>query len=184
MEETTDAESAESAAKKERPRRANDLGPVGGHVAANVLRLRKSLPMTTEQLAVKVSALGRPMRANTITKIEKEQRRVDVDDLVALSIALETRPDALLLPSTLVGDVQLSTERTVPAVAAWVWANGQVPLDLPKDDDGRAYNAFQTRAQPPGMGLFKNPNPLEYEPLISSSQEGGDGGEHSEATER
>lgn len=183
MEETTDAESAESAAKKERPRRANDLGPVGGHVAANVVRLRKSLPMTTEQLAAEVSALGRPMRANTITKIEKEQRRVDVDDLVALSIALDTRPEALLLPSTLVGDVQLSTERSVPATAAWLWANGQIPLDLPEDDDGRAYNAFQTRAQPPGLGLFKYP-PREYVPLTSSSQEEDTDGEHPETPER
>jgi hypothetical protein len=71
-----------------------------------------SLPLTTEQLTVKVTDYGRPMRANTITKIEKGQRRVDVGDPVALALALalETRPDALLLPPTIADDHLQLTE--------------------------------------------------------------------------
>ncbi|MEU9056875.1 helix-turn-helix transcriptional regulator [Streptomyces sp. NPDC048384] len=100
------------AQKRDRPRRANELGPTGARLAANLKALRESLPLTTEQLAVKVTDYGRPMRANTITKIEKGQRRVDVDDPVALALALETRPDALLLPPTIADDhLQLTEER-------------------------------------------------------------------------
>ena len=73
----------------ERPRRANELGPTGIRLAGNLRRIRASRPMTTEQLAERVTTLGRPMYANTITKIEKRQRRVDVDDLTALAAALQ-----------------------------------------------------------------------------------------------
>lgn len=81
-------------------RRANDLGPTGGHVAENVKRLRFVQHVTTETLAERVSGLGRPMHATTITKIERLQRRVDVDDLVALAAALNVTPTQLLDPPT------------------------------------------------------------------------------------
>lgn len=81
-------------------RRANDLGPTGGHVAENLKRLRFVQRVTTETLAERVSDLGRPMRANTITKIEKLQRRVDVDDLVALAAAFDVTAAQLLEPPT------------------------------------------------------------------------------------
>lgn len=69
-------------------RRANELGDAGIRFAENLRRVRISRPMTTERLAERVTELGRPMYANTITKIEKQQRRVDVDDLAALASAL------------------------------------------------------------------------------------------------
>ena len=82
----------------ERPRRANELGPTGIRLAGNPRRIRASRPMTTEQLAERVTTLGRPMYANTITKIEKRQRRVDVDDLTALAAALQVTVQRLLDP--------------------------------------------------------------------------------------
>ncbi len=81
-------------------RRANDLGPIGICVAENVRRMRSVQRVTTEQLAAHVSDLGRPMYANTITKIEKLLRRVDVDDLAALATALGVTPAQLLDPPT------------------------------------------------------------------------------------
>lgn len=81
-------------------RRANDLGPIGGHVAENLKRLRFVQRVTTEQLADRVCNLGRPMYGTTITKIEKLQRRVDVDDLAALAAALNVTPTQLLEPPT------------------------------------------------------------------------------------
>ena len=166
-----------------RTRRPNEIGPVGGHVAANVKRLRESLPLTTEQLAERTTNYGRPMRGNTITKIEKGQRRVDVDDLAALALALETRPDALLLPSTIVGEIQLAETLTVQAFSAWRWANGSGPLEIPEGDDGRTFNAFQTRAQPPGLGMFRY-KPEEIEEIFRPKSEEDTSGEHREAPER
>ncbi|MGW3186348.1 helix-turn-helix domain-containing protein [Streptomyces ardesiacus] len=139
-----------------RTRRANDLGPTGARVAENVKALRESLPLTTEQLAERVTAFGRPMRANTITKIEKQQRRVDVDDLMALALALESRPDYLLLPPTVVmEELELVEGMTVTAFYAWRWANGDRPLNLPEGDDGTEFNRFQMRAQPAGLRAWR-----------------------------
>ncbi|MEU4950023.1 helix-turn-helix domain-containing protein [Streptomyces lavendulae] len=166
-----------------RTRRTNEIGPMGAYVAANVKRLRESLPLTTEQLAERTTGYGRPMRGNTITKIEKGQRRVDVDDLTALALALETRPDALLLPGTIVGDIQLAETKTVPAYSAWRWANGTGPLELPDGDDGRAFNAFQTRAQPPGLGMFRY-KPEEIEDIFRPKSQEDTSGEHREEAER
>ena len=81
-------------------RRANELGLVGERVAENLKRLRSIQRVTTEQLAERVSGLGRPMYATTITKVEKLWRRVDVDDLVALATALGVTPAQLLEPPT------------------------------------------------------------------------------------
>lgn len=176
-------------AAKPATRRANELGPIGAYVAANLKSLRLSLPLTTEQLAERMASLGRPMHANAITKMEKQQRRVDVDDLVALAIALETRPDALLLPRTIVGEVQLAEPLSVSAIDAWQWANGNRPYDLPKDDDGRVYHEFQNRAQPLGMGNYRyKPEELGpgvwHEGKFHPMTEGDTSGEHRETPER
>jgi hypothetical protein len=57
---------------------------------------------------------------------------VDVDDLVALAVALETTPNRLLLPSAEVEHAsdmyQLTPSvREIPALL-WAWATGEVPL--------------------------------------------------------
>src|SRR3954454_23683106 len=41
---------------------------------------------------------GRPILASGLGKIESGERRVDVDDLVALAVALDVSPVRLLLP--------------------------------------------------------------------------------------
>lgn len=131
-----------------RPRRANELGPAGGRLAENVKAIRERLPLTTEQLAERVTGLGRPMRANTITKIEKGQRRVDIDDAVALAIALRVNLTTLVLPYTTKGTAQLTETTTIGASEAWDWADGKRPLRVPADDDGSALVDFQRHARP------------------------------------
>ncbi|MFI6334161.1 helix-turn-helix domain-containing protein [Streptomyces sp. NPDC050535] len=123
----------------------------------NLKALRESMQLTTEQLADQVTRLGRPMRANTITKIEKGQRRVDVDDLMALAVALDTSPGRLLMPPTLVGDVELTSGKTVSALDAWMWAAFRRPLDVPEGDDGTALVEHQVRSLPVGLRRFGEP---------------------------
>lgn len=131
-----------------RPRRANELGPTGSRLAENLKAIRERMPLTTEQLAERVTDLGRPMRANTITKIEKGQRRVDIDDAVALAVALRVNLSTLTLPYTTKGMVQLTEGTTVPAADAWDWSDGRRPLHVPEGDDGSALVDFQRHARP------------------------------------
>ncbi|MBV2364277.1 hypothetical protein [Streptomonospora nanhaiensis] len=81
------------------------------------------------------------LSADAIKKIEAAAnpeatvvRRVDVDELVVLAVALGVNPSALLLPPTLAGDAELTGCPSVPSSAAWAWADGAAPLTGDPDD--------------------------------------------------
>lgn len=102
----------------------------------NLAALRKERRMTTGALSERLSALGRPILANGITKIEKGTRRVDTDDLVALAVALDTTPNRLLLPGASNGElVELTASTRVSWEIAWKWADGDEPLPSGIVDD-------------------------------------------------
>lgn len=110
--------------------RAVETGPTGDRVAANVFALRRARGLNQPQLAASMEAAGRPVHATAISKIEQQDRRVDVDDLVALAIALGVSPNRLLLPARPDESKQaeLTPDVTVTADEAWKWALGLQPL--------------------------------------------------------
>ena len=112
------------------------LGPTGEQVQANVQRLREARGMSKKQLADRVTELGRVMAPLAISRIEAGTRRVDADDLAALAIALRVSPATLLLPWVERADeiVEVTGAGSVPAAAAWLWAEGIRPLILSKTD--------------------------------------------------
>jgi transcriptional regulator with XRE-family HTH domain len=120
-------------------------------VAKNLRDVRK---VSVRELAARLKQLGRPLYASAISKIELGQRRIDVDELVAISIALDVSPNLLLIGpradwnedvqltegSTKVETGEVDTEPS--AAKAWKWARGIEPLDagggtrpLPEDDE-------------------------------------------------
>lgn len=117
-------------------------GPINQYVGRNLLRVRNDRETpegkraTTAYVAESVSALGVPMTASTVTKIEKGLRRVTVDELVALAAVLDVSPVTLLLPdvdsvTNIEADVintskpvQLTENVSVPWEIAWRWAHG------------------------------------------------------------
>lgn len=140
-------------------RQVNGVGPTGMTVARNVARLRNARGLTTVQLAKLLEDAGRPITASSITKLELGQRKVDVDDLIVIALALRVSPTALLLPPT--ADQHDSTPITsageIGANLAWDWLLGERPLedDLPANDDGEVWNDFQTLSRPPGRRQFR-----------------------------
>lgn len=104
-------------------------------VARNVAALRADRRLTVRGLSERLSELGHPLLPSAITKIEKGGRRVDVEDLVALAIALDVTPARLLLPPQAgEQEVQLTPQAHASARAAWEWACGVSPLSDPWDD--------------------------------------------------
>ncbi len=104
---------------------------VAAVVAENVLRLRKQRGLTVRQLSERLAELGAPILASGITKIEQQQRKVDVNDLVALAAALNTSPAVLLAPDVQEGEdraVAVTPERVVKARDAWWWVTAARPL--------------------------------------------------------
>lgn len=74
----------------------NGLGLHGRAVQANVQRLRAARRFTYVQLAERLQQIGRPIPVLGLRRIERGERRVDVDDFVALATALNVYPTDLL----------------------------------------------------------------------------------------
>lgn len=111
-------------------------GPAGRRVAANLAALRHASRMSQPQLAKRMTAIGRPMTGAVLSKTEQLDRRVDVDDLMALALVLEVTPNRLLLTSATDTDrVELTPLLSLYAVDALRWANGRRPLGWPPSPD-------------------------------------------------
>jgi transcriptional regulator with XRE-family HTH domain len=76
--------------------RAIELGPTGRTVKAQIRRIRERNGWSLQDLSDRLTEVGRPIVASGLSKIERGDRRVDVDDLVALAAALDTIPNDLL----------------------------------------------------------------------------------------
>lgn len=90
-------------------RRAVEVGSIGRNVAANLRRLRDARNLSMRDLSALLGEAGRPIPPSGITRIEKCERRVDVDDFAALASALDVEPSYLLAdPASLVIEVRIA----------------------------------------------------------------------------
>jgi transcriptional regulator with XRE-family HTH domain len=71
-------------------------GPVGIRLGLHVSMLRVARGWTQADLANAVAEYGRPMHTETVGRIERGTRKVDVDDLHALAYAFRMTASALL----------------------------------------------------------------------------------------
>lgn len=93
--------------------------------------------MSTYDIAARLADIGWPIAQTGVARIETGQRRVDVDDLLALASVLNVSPNRLTLPLneralpdltrtkyTVIGDV------TATGSDVWKWATGDVDFTL------------------------------------------------------
>jgi transcriptional regulator with XRE-family HTH domain len=166
-----------------------DLGPIGVAVAANIERLRKSQNLSYAQLSRRLHELGCPIAPLGLTRIRDHQRRVDVDDLVALALALDVSPVTLLLPDASANGRAPVTEGggEYPRRQIWHWLIAEAPIDEPTSmRPPRSLARFRLRAIPDGIGdiiqdIVSGLVPAEVQREIArvvgdtESQEGDDG---------
>lgn len=106
--------------------RAVVKGPSSDRVAANVRELRTERRMTLDELAGRLKELGRPILKSGLSKLETGERRVDVDDLMALAMALEVTPNRLLLGGEAdAAPIQLTEDYGTNRAQAWAWSCGE-----------------------------------------------------------
>ncbi len=148
-------------------RKVVEIGPTGRRLAANVLALRKARGLNQPQLARRMQDQGRAVHATVISKIEQLDRRVDVDDLIALAIALDVAPNRLLLPDAADdNEIDLTPAVRVPASTAWEWAAGEWPLGYrahearprPKDVLGAVLDFAVSKAAEDALADFRREN--------------------------
>lgn len=125
-------------------------GPAGERVADRVKKLRNASGLTYKELSERLDALGRPIPVLGLSRLEKGERRVDADDLIALALALDVTPNRLMLPDV---DARSSASMhgLTPEVRGrpqelWSWAQGEEPIGTPvetlidaDDADDRQY---------------------------------------------
>lgn len=103
-------------------------GPTAKRVAANIERVRKARQLKQKDVSDALGAIGRPTLATVVSKIERGERRIDVDDVVALALALNVSPLTLLMPDEASGQpVKLTEGFEVDRLTAWGWALGRGP---------------------------------------------------------
>jgi len=73
------------------------LGPTGESTRHRFKHRRKKMRMSYAELSRILDDLGRPIPPLGLRRIENGQRRIDVDDLIALSWALEVSPIDMLI---------------------------------------------------------------------------------------
>ncbi|MFE2712290.1 helix-turn-helix domain-containing protein [Streptomyces mirabilis] len=76
------------------------VGPIGDTVRHNIRRLREQQHLHQRDVSAKLRAAGRPMLATVVSKTERGERRIDVDDLIAFAAVLGVTPAQLLEPPT------------------------------------------------------------------------------------
>jgi len=72
------------------------VGPIGRRVGINVGSLRRDRGLSRDALAARLRTSAAAIPASGIARIEAGTRRVDVDELVALALALRVETLALL----------------------------------------------------------------------------------------
>ncbi|MFE6816024.1 helix-turn-helix domain-containing protein [Streptomyces sp. NPDC057677] len=78
--------------------RTTSIGPAGQHVAQAVARLREARSWDQAALVARLAAEGLAVSQPILSRVEAGTRRVDVDELLALAVALGVAPAALLPP--------------------------------------------------------------------------------------
>src|SRR5271166_1492627 len=103
-----------------------DLGPTGVTVAHNIRKRREHLRLGYTEVSKLLRDLGHTIAPLSLRRMEEGARRVDVGDLVAISIAMQISPLALLLP--IEGSRIVEKGDQLEADRIWAWARGQQPL--------------------------------------------------------
>lgn len=173
--------------EKRRPRPAAQYGPTAEAVAKNVKRLRESRGMTIYSLSGALEKAGRPITASAVAKIERQQRQVSVDDLMALAIVLKVSPSALLLPLDDNPNKRhgITGGGEAPADVAWDWMDGQRPLHLTPGNEETEMLEYDLYSRPARRRIHSSPvreateEEREYIRRIMGVPEGGDAGEPS-----
>lgn len=111
-------------------------GATSRAVRENHKRLRLSRDMTWAQESRFLKKLGWDIPALALRRIEDGERRVDVDDLMALAVVLDVSPVELLLDEGESGKTDVTGIGTVPSADALAWTKGEKPL-LVEEAPGR-----------------------------------------------
>jgi len=119
-------------------------------IAENVARIRKDRPWSQREFAEHLAAAGLKIHASAVAKIETGERRVSIEELLQIAVALDVTPMALLLAHD-GAPLAISPDLNVNQDWAQDWISGLSPLpagwtgagDQYETADGQKVDAFE-----------------------------------------
>lgn len=118
-----------------------DLGPLGNILRVNLSTRRRALGLTAQEVADRTRGAVRPMGRSAVSEVERGARRVDVDDLASLAVALETSPIDLLMPPLSASEVRIDEDDLVlfpDQMRRWLRSGGDVRAIVSPSDPREA----------------------------------------------
>lgn len=144
-------------------------GATGAATMENLKRARGE--MTYAELSRRLEAVGRPIPPLGLRRIEAGDRRVDVDDLMALALVLNMSPLALLLPHGGQSDISDFGGDSVRNDELWQWAIGERPFG------GGDPRRFQADSLPPWLEVRSQTATVGRDPIpVNEFNKWWDGG--------
>ncbi|MBD3946345.1 helix-turn-helix domain-containing protein [Nocardioides ganghwensis] len=127
-------------------------GPTSATTRANIAHFRTEAGMTYAELSRELERRGHLIPPLGLRRIESGERRVDVDDLVALALALDVNPNALLMPRERGSSIDCAVTGysggPLHTAMAWRWATGHLSLTRPPNDSSSFSWQFMKRVRP------------------------------------
>jgi hypothetical protein len=114
-----------------------EMGTTGEAVARNVKRLREAANLTYTEVSTALADVDRPMSPLAVRRIEEMDRRVDVDELLALAVVLGVTPISLLYPGAKGARESVTAtglRSTVSAGHLWEWMRAETSLMVEEDE--------------------------------------------------
>lgn len=130
------------------------------YVGKQVRQLRGELQLDLVDLSERLEPLGISLGKNALSKLETGSRKISVEELLALAVALDVTPNRLLLGGAADDDmgrnVEIARTWVLPLLEAWQWAQGERwPEPKREGSSSRIYTAdiaasraFTERNQP------------------------------------
>lgn len=138
------------------------LGSLGEHVGPNVRRLRTQQGLSLEQLSSRLAEVGTPMALNTLSKLERGVRGVDLDEVAALARALSVPPVVVIFPLGAEELVEVLPGREMGPWEAVKWFSGEGPFLVQMPDGYWATDDFEAWQESP-VQAFR-----QYDELLAS----------------
>lgn len=149
-------------------------------LAARVVELRKRHGWSQAELADRMSSYGLGWGPTTVTKVEKGDRQVSVDEFVALAYVLGVSPAALVTPTAYRAGLAVTPNTTLAGPTVWRWFCGTFPTGaVPYGgflsfDEGEARTRFYDEACPDYIATAERrlPGLLHLMQTVSGAQSG------------
>lgn len=94
------------------------------NLAKRLAQLRSKLGWPQAELADRMNGYGLPWDVSTVSKVEKNTRKVSIDELVTLAYVLGVSPASLLIPVDWHDDFLVTPNTKMHTSAAWQWVEG------------------------------------------------------------